>query len=153
WKSIDGRSMARSTLSGMLVGPGLAKKCRPRGFETVLLMRSTSCGGASIPQSQGRVKRQLLLTAMHDAGSSEERLGRRAGFHSVGLAADRGEFVPLLSRQVAIRQSHAPVAREPRAVACQEVPVQRGERTGIVAGRLVRIVAAVPAMIAHPVDV
>src|SRR5262245_20917241 len=27
-----GRSIARSTLSGMLVGPGLAKKWRPRGL-------------------------------------------------------------------------------------------------------------------------
>ena len=37
-----GRSMARSTLSGMLVGPGLAKKWRPRGFETAVLMCWTS---------------------------------------------------------------------------------------------------------------
>jgi hypothetical protein len=31
-KSITGRSIARSTLSGMLVGPGLLKNWRPRGF-------------------------------------------------------------------------------------------------------------------------
>src|SRR5580692_7408562 len=36
WKSMVGRSIARRIESGMLVGPGLAKKCLPRGFLVVM---------------------------------------------------------------------------------------------------------------------
>ena len=56
--------MARSTLSGMLVGPGLAKKWRPRGLVTVVFMGSTLVAVRIHQRVQGLVKPRLVLAGM-----------------------------------------------------------------------------------------
>ena len=85
--------------------------------------------------------------------SSDFRLGLHPLSERLGLLSDLIELLSRLSLQVSKLKAHTMVVGKSLLMSIQKIPVESREWTGFVAGRFLRVVTAVAAVVPHFVNI